>query len=313
MIPSESIHVIKTISDCQSFANAAKVLNKVPSAISYTVKRLEETLNIQLFDRSNKTVVLTAAGEHLVNRGNIILRDLDILSQELQQVSSGMEPKLKISFNNILNQGPIIDFLKDFTNNLPNTEAHIVREVYEGSWDSLFYGDVDLAIGTPDAMPPGGGYSTQCMGQLKWFFCTSPTHPLASESTPISNDLASQYPTVLIEDTSRVLPKRISWHLFKQKTIHVPDWKSTIEVIKSGLGVGYLPQYFAQYYIDNGDLIEKKLLEEKMESLVYIAWKTNNKGLALRWCLDYFNKEESMLENLWMRYHPEVSSSLQIP
>ena len=56
-----------------SFAAAARELGKVPSALTYNVRQLEDALDVLLFDRSSRQAQLTAAGEELLDEGRRLL------------------------------------------------------------------------------------------------------------------------------------------------------------------------------------------------------------------------------------------------
>lgn len=65
----ESLEVIDAIARKGSFAAAAESLFRVPSALTYTVRKLEEDLGLSLFDRSGHRAILTKAGEELIKEG----------------------------------------------------------------------------------------------------------------------------------------------------------------------------------------------------------------------------------------------------
>ena len=54
--------VFRTIAEQKSFSAAAKVLGVSASALSHTLKNMEETLNVRLFNRTTRSVSLTEAG-----------------------------------------------------------------------------------------------------------------------------------------------------------------------------------------------------------------------------------------------------------
>ena len=69
----EALLVLDAIDQRGSFASAAEQLNKVPSAISYIVQKLEEQLGVTLFVRQGRRSVLTPAGLHLLEEGRKVL------------------------------------------------------------------------------------------------------------------------------------------------------------------------------------------------------------------------------------------------
>ena len=69
----EALEVIDAIARKGSFAAAAESLFKVPSALTYTVRKLEEDLGVSLFNRSGHRATLTEAGAELLNEGRNLL------------------------------------------------------------------------------------------------------------------------------------------------------------------------------------------------------------------------------------------------
>ncbi|MFZ7235074.1 LysR family transcriptional regulator [Avibacterium avium] len=60
------LKLIHTIAETGNFSIAAEKLYKVPSAISYTIKKVEDELGVILFDRSGRQVKLTEAGKYFI-------------------------------------------------------------------------------------------------------------------------------------------------------------------------------------------------------------------------------------------------------
>ena len=68
--------MMDTIARTGSFAAAARELGKVPSALTYSVRQLEDALDVLLFDRSSRQAQFTAAGEELLNEGRRLLAEI---------------------------------------------------------------------------------------------------------------------------------------------------------------------------------------------------------------------------------------------
>ena len=70
----DALAMMDTIARTGSFAAAARELGKVPSALTYSVRQLEEALDVLLFDRSSRQAQLTAAGTDLLQEGRRLLQ-----------------------------------------------------------------------------------------------------------------------------------------------------------------------------------------------------------------------------------------------
>ena len=78
----EALRVMDAIDRRGSFAAAADELGRVPSALSYTMQKLEEELDVVLFDRSGHRTKFTHVGRMLLERGRVLLEAADKLSEE---------------------------------------------------------------------------------------------------------------------------------------------------------------------------------------------------------------------------------------
>ena len=84
-ITAQALQVVITTARCGSFAAAAEELHKVPTALSYTVHKLESSLGVRLFERDGKQLRLTEAGRFFIKKGELILAELDELSFSILQ------------------------------------------------------------------------------------------------------------------------------------------------------------------------------------------------------------------------------------
>jgi len=67
-----------------SFTHAAERLGLTQSAVSVSIKKLEEKYDVSLFDRSGRRLMLTDAGQVLLNEAERILRDVDLTIRRIE-------------------------------------------------------------------------------------------------------------------------------------------------------------------------------------------------------------------------------------
>src|SRR3954470_5201854 len=110
----DSLQVLDAIDRKGSFAAAADELHRVPSAITYSVKQLEDGLGVPLFDRSGHRAVLTGAGRELLSEGRRLLRAAADLECRVQQVAKGWESELRIAVDTIVGIDRLFRLLEEF-------------------------------------------------------------------------------------------------------------------------------------------------------------------------------------------------------
>lgn len=92
----EALRVMDAIDRRGSFAAAADELGRVPSALSYTMQKLEEELDVVLFDRSGHRTKFTNVGRMLLERGRVLLEAADKLTTDAEALARGWETHLTI-------------------------------------------------------------------------------------------------------------------------------------------------------------------------------------------------------------------------
>lgn len=146
-ITLEALEVLDAIERKGSFAGAANALYRVPSAISYTVQKLEDDLGVKLFRREGRRSLLTPAGSLLLEQGRELLIAAENLAELTRQVDSGWESTLNIAIDSILEFEPYYKVINDFYQVKPDIEINLHEEVLGGTWEAVLDGRVDLALG----------------------------------------------------------------------------------------------------------------------------------------------------------------------
>ncbi len=95
----DALAVLDAIDRKGSFAGAADELHRVPSAITYTVQKLEQDLDVKRFDRSGARATLTAAGRSLLEEGRHLLHAARKLECLVKRVATGWEAELSIAMD----------------------------------------------------------------------------------------------------------------------------------------------------------------------------------------------------------------------
>ena len=96
MIETSQLQTLVAVTRAKSFSKAAEVLGVTQSAISQSIKNLESKLEIKIFKRSGKAVVLTAEGEKLYALGTQFLQSMDETLTEIQGDKNSMQGKVRI-------------------------------------------------------------------------------------------------------------------------------------------------------------------------------------------------------------------------
>ncbi len=282
----DALRALDAIDKRGSFAAAAESLFKVPSALTYTIKKLEQDVGVPLFDRSKQRAVLTPAGRLVLEQGRDILTATNRLFDAVKQLDSGWEREIRIARDTIVEGSPLFDVVKAFTELDTNVDISLSVEALAGGWDALHSGRADIVIGASGELPKGL-YHTHKIGTAEFVFAISPNHPLAQLKQVLDGEMLMAYPSVVVSDSSQFLPSRDAGLFASKQVIRVNSMKAKVQAQAQGLGVGFLPLHYAQPYLNDGRLIAKPCAIPRPDQDIFLAWRKGQEGKALSWFVEH--------------------------
>ena len=294
-ISIEALLVLDAIEYRGSYAAAAEQLNKVPSALSYIVQKLEEQLNVTLFVRQGRRAVLTPAGKHLLLEGRKVLNAINALSEQTQTIANGWEPKIRIACDSIIDIKPIFAGIQGFLTEHENIEIDVREEVMNGTWEALIEDRVDLVIGAPSPVPGQKGIRAIKISMLETVLVAPKKHELSDRflqgKTSIQAIDLAKYRSVIVHDSAQ---HEIPWSVNMiegSQRFFVSSIAQKIAAIVAGIGIGHLPKCMAHQCIEAGQLIVIELEDKPKPQDLYMAWKISNKGKGLKQLISILSSE----------------------
>ena len=310
VLTPDALTMMDVIARTGSFAAAARELGKVPSALTYNDRQLEEALDVLLFDRRSGQAQLTAAGEELLHEGRRLLEQMDAVTNRVKRVACGWETQLTIAVNDLISRGTMFELCESFfalrsigTPGLapkkrsrrntdattaprlladdalaetdgPGTRLRLRTEVLAGTWEALVTGQADLAIGVDlgHATPPG--VKVESLGEMSFVFTVAPHHPLAARDEPIDDTVRIRHRAVAVADSAQRLSPLTVNILPGQDVFTVPTMQSKLEAHLRGMGCGYLPEPIARDHIAAGRLVVKTLERAQQPVKFGYAWRS---------------------------------------
>ncbi|MCB1666302.1 MAG: LysR family transcriptional regulator [Pseudomonadales bacterium] len=278
----EALRVLDAIDRRGSFQAAAEALHKVPSALSYTVQKLESDLEVSLFDRSRQRAQLTAAGRLLLERGRTLLQEAADLEEAVRQLESGWETSLRIACDTVLPIHRLLQQVHAFNALGQQVTVQISEEVLGGGWDALVAGRCDLTLGASGDIPKGV-FEYRTLGAVEFVFAVAPGHALTRSAQPIDASDIAAFPTVIAADTSLTSPARSSGLLASKQSLRVANMDAKIQAQCMGVGVGFLPRHMVTGHLARGELVALPCSVPRPPIPLYMAWRKHQQGRALAW------------------------------
>jgi DNA-binding transcriptional LysR family regulator len=282
-ITIEVLETLDAIDRRGSFAKAAEELNKATSAVSYSVQKLEEQLDIAIFQRQGRRSVLTDAGRLVLAEGRDILATTAKLANKAKEVATGWEPRLSIGIESLQCYPAFFDVLNDFLLEYPSIEIDICECVLNGGWEALDQGRVDLMVGAPGPVPLQRGYRAIPMANPVLVPVISAKHEAARHASDYET-LKTRLPQlrrIITHDTSFVDVTRSEGLSSDGRKFYVQNIDQKLTAILAGIGIGHLPLHRIQRYLDSGVLLPLTL-EGKAQAESFLAWRISHKGKGLQ-------------------------------
>ncbi len=301
----EALAMMDTIARTGSFAAAARELGKVPSALTYSVRQLEDALDVLLFDRRSRQAKFTAAGTELLNEGRRLLAESAAVANRVKRVASGWETQLSVAVDDVMSRLTLFELCEAFYaldpqgrisggtpgNGGPGTRLKLRTEVLAGTWEALISGRADLAIGVGMHNPPPG-VAVEPLGELSFVFAVAPQHPLAAAAEPISDVELLRFRAVAVADSAQHMSPLTLNLLPGQDVLTVTSMAAKIEALRRGLGCGYVPEPMLRDHLRDGRLVGKRTLRPNAPARLGYAWRCGigrrertSLGLGLQWWL----------------------------
>jgi DNA-binding transcriptional LysR family regulator len=134
------------VAEEQSFTRAAGKLHISQPPLSVQIKALEQDLGVGLFERTNRGVVLTAAGQVYYEEARAILERLGQAKTAAQRAARGQAGSLSIGFVSIADFTLLPGVLKQFRERYPDVELHLLEETTNVQVQELKADRLDLGI-----------------------------------------------------------------------------------------------------------------------------------------------------------------------
>lgn len=285
----DALEVLDAIARKGSFAAAADELNRVPSAISYTIQKLEQDLGVVLYRKEGRKSVLTHAGQILLEQGREILDAAERLAIATKKTHYGWEPVFNIAIDSILSFDFIYPAIACFYEIQPDIEINLFEEVLGGAPEAVGSGRADLVIGAGSDTVPSPGLRFEPIQEIEWLFAVAPGHELMQAELPLTRKRIEQCRFVVVRDSARDHAPKTRRVFSKRPVLSVPSVTAKIKAQCLGLGVGFLPAHRIRAQLENKLLIALPVEDMTLRETIYMACKVSNKGKVLRWFLDYLS------------------------
>ena len=139
------------VARCRSFIGASKELFITPSALSESIRQLELTLGVRLFDRTTRSVEITRAGEEFLADTSQVLRMIDASMTRMGELGSAERGMVRVASVPSIHSNLTAPCVAALMKSHPGIRFAVVEDEISGILTSVLEGQVDFGMGVaPD-------------------------------------------------------------------------------------------------------------------------------------------------------------------
>ena len=247
---------LQAVVDHGGFAQAAEVLHRSQSSVSYTVARMQEQLGVPLLRIDGRKAVLTEAGDVLLRRSRQLVKQASQLEDLAHHMEQGWEAEVRLVVDAAYPNARLVRALTAFMPQSRGCRVRLREEVLSGVEEVLKDGMADLAISALN-IP---GFLGAEMSTVEFVAVAHPEHALHRLQRVVTfQDLEAQM-QVVIRDSGRQQPRDVGW-LGAEQRWTVGSLATAANFVSNGLGFAWLPRHLIERELKDG-LLKPLLLEQ---------------------------------------------------
>src|SRR5215204_4458535 len=245
------------IAEARTFTAAAHRIHYTQAALSMQIKQLEKEVGVPLFTRMPRRVVLTEAGERLLERAHHILREHDAALAELAELAGAKRGRLRVGSASAMVSA---DSLPQILKRLRKTHPHVEVSVSSGTSDELvrkiLAGEIDAAFVSLPVQ--ARNVETDLLSNDQLVAIASPRHALAGQRVVSAFALAGEK-LILGErggNTRRLIDEFFAEAGLKPKVAMELSRQQAIKnMVAADMGIGIVPLSVARDDVEKGRLV----------------------------------------------------------
>ena len=264
--------------DAGGYAQAAELIHKSQSTVTYAVQKIEHLLGLRAFEIRGRKAQLTPAGATLYRRARTLLEEAEALERGARSMAQGWAPSLRLAVEAIFPTWLLLQCLNRFALERPEIHIQLHETVLGGTVEALTEGRVDFAICSH--VPEG--FASDRLMRIRFVAAAHADHPLHQLGRPLTHDDLRPHRQLVIRDSAqqRILDSGV-WRGADQRWT-VSHKATSIAAATMGMGFAWYPAETIQGELASGVLKPLPLIEgaERFAELYLVFAERDCRGRA---------------------------------
>ncbi|MDY0271500.1 MAG: LysR family transcriptional regulator [Advenella sp.] len=288
------------ITEAKSLAEAARRTGMTRSNVSMRLKKLENSLETQLFRRNTRSIELTQQGELLYEKSLKILEDIAGVTSDISHLSKSMKGYIRVRIPTGFGHLYLSDIFIDFIREYPDIDLKIL---INDRLDDLIESEVDFAIKITSH--PNNEYVAKKICDVQWCLSATPSY-LQDKPVLLPADLAHhKIVTPAAMGKTFFLKFVHNRSLIRQKvssSLQSGSYTFLLDAATKGLGITLLPRYAIQKKLKTGALVEvlpNHIPEGVGNAMYFLTIPNKYTSTATKQLMNYLQTRILALESVW--------------
>lgn len=245
----EQWRCLVAVVEAGGYAQAAQVLHRSQSSVTYAIHKLESLLRTKAFEKQGRKAVLTPVGQTLYRRARVLLEDASGLERAAHKITAGWEAEIALAVDVLFPVWLLLECLGQFGAESPETRIELYETVIGGTTEAIESGTVDLAI---SALIPQG-FAGEPLMNLRFIPVASPSHPLHALDRDLTMRDLRKHRHLVVRDSGSKRDKNVASVEVAQRWT-VTNMTASIAAACRGHGFAWFPEEKIRQELAAGEL-----------------------------------------------------------
>ncbi|MCH8498632.1 MAG: LysR family transcriptional regulator [Marinobacter sp.] len=272
MIERAHLRILREIDRKGSLTEAAKALHLTQSALSHTIRKLEDVLGTALWVKEGRNLKLTQAGEYLLREAKRLLPQLERVDEVLGQYARGEKGAIHIGMECHPCYQWLLRVVSPFLEQHPGVDVDVKQQFQFGGVAALFNHEIDILV-TPDPVVRPG-ILFEPVFPYEQVLVVSTRNPLAEQAHVLPEDLLNQilytYP-VPIDRLDIYQQFLLPAHCQPKKHKALEATEMMLQMVAANRGVATLPQWLVEDYAKTFPIVPVKLGPDGLHKHIHLG------------------------------------------
>ena len=265
ILDSRQLRTFVSLARTGSFTTTAKEVFITQSAVSHSMKALEEELGCRLLNRVGKKTTLTFEGEHLLRHAQKIIADMNAARESVENLGKNGETRLRVGASLSACQHLLPGVLREFRKLHPNCRITLEPNDSPALANAVSEQRIDLALALAPHREPSLEFQLMFTDEL--MFVVGPQHPWVEAGGVARPEIPKQN-FILYSRTSQTF--RAVEKYFQDEgivlnaTMELGSIETIKELVKIGLGISVLATWIARKELKEESLMAMPLGRRKL-------------------------------------------------